>query len=471
MLQRSKKLACRVFAFILCLTVPLLPPVAFSGCGEPENQSLTVFCYNQDTLKLATSAIGRFEYSHPDLKVEFVEIPRFDTYIPQTDSEEKRDARAKALAKYKEELPAIYDQVRSELIAGKGPDLIIFGTDEISGERFFPDVYKSMASGVFTDLAPLIAADENYEPEHLNQTVIAAGKLGERQYVMPLFYHFETLTASSQTLAAEGFDAAKRNTCTDFYSEAARYAAAKGARARKVFATPGEGMHFPELLHTNPIDYANQTAKLDTPSFQQLQEAYRELYENDLRTPTAAGTSAIERLGEQGDSLFVKGETLKLDMIECARLLAAGSDPVFFPMRDDEGKIAAQVTVAAGINDASRNKQNAYNFLKELLGRSVQNDDSLQPDFPVRDSLYSAYDKIYWMQIAIADNIQSKYGELPDEFYEEVKSWMDEIGPVSFETDLPEKLYSYFEPYYKGSKPYEDCLKDAEAKLRIYVAE
>ena len=61
---------------------------------------------------------------------------------------------------------------------------------------------------------------------------------------------------------------------------------------------------------------------------------------------------------------------------------------------------------------------------------------------------------------------------LSDEMYDQLLQWINEIEFASCLTSaVNRELYRYFTPYYKGEKTYEQCLTEAEAKLKIYMSE
>ena len=153
-----------------------------------------------------------------------------------------------------------------------------------------------------------------------------------------------------------------------------------------------------------------------------------------------------------------------------------------------EGLIPVEITLAAGINDASHNKQNAYDFLHDLLSSTFQGDDIL-PQIPIWHGDYYMKDFISSYQLSIGykgvasmagydpyGGILSKEalklsGRIPDSIFTDMGQWLSQIGTSYFASDLSDRLFGYFEPYYKGEKTYEECLKKAKYELEIYITE
>ena len=78
-------------------------------------------------------------------------------------------------------------------MSGKGKDIYLL-TDQAtqgssgSGEVFLPDINKTLYSGVWADLTDYISQDEVFRD--CFQPVMAAGKAGGKQYVLPLTFDF-----------------------------------------------------------------------------------------------------------------------------------------------------------------------------------------------------------------------------------------------------------------------------------------
>src|SRR5699024_2861839 len=91
------------------------------------------------------------------------------------------------------EKEAVCKKLRTELMSGKGKDIYLL-TDQAtqgssgSGEVFLPDVNKTLYSGVWADLTDYISQDEVFRDCY--QPVMAAGKAGGKQYVLPLTFDF-----------------------------------------------------------------------------------------------------------------------------------------------------------------------------------------------------------------------------------------------------------------------------------------
>ncbi len=159
-----KKIICLMLCAVFCLSV-------FSACERAEEGPVTV------TVAIETDGLMSFKYLETkaeemyDIEVEFVTIP-----------DELDKTREYAI-----------QQMRTELMAGKGPDVFFLpaGSETVGVEPLFVDVEESMGSGLFLPLDELIAESELLHMENHFEVIMNAGKYGGEQLVLPLMYEHE----------------------------------------------------------------------------------------------------------------------------------------------------------------------------------------------------------------------------------------------------------------------------------------
>jgi len=77
-----------------------------------------------------------------------------------------------------------YDQdeyelrLRGELAAGRSPDIIYGKPNDL------PDIYKTMMTKIFEDLAPYLANDEDLELSVFQNGVLSGGQMDGKQYIL-----------------------------------------------------------------------------------------------------------------------------------------------------------------------------------------------------------------------------------------------------------------------------------------------
>jgi hypothetical protein len=243
---------------------------------------------------------------------------------------------------------------------------------------FFEDAEEAVRSGVFCDLLPLFKEAGISEDDFL-RPVLDAGKVGGRQYVVPLCYEVLAVLTNDTTRAALG-DAA-------FEDTAAMLRAVRG-----LTQTPGTGAQsatgfyaginrFAYLMNpfclAGPAEDDERYAALDTPLARDILETGK------LAQDRLGGPDAL-RAGQSGLTLaawedYARSERyLQLcrslaGLVEEASLTAyAGVTPRLDAVPSADGGVTAVVTAFAGIRAGSANMLNAVSFIKLLLSDEVQ---------------------------------------------------------------------------------------------------
>ena len=174
---------------LLCgLIFVLVSCSAQISAPESETDALWVCTnigFSQETI------IAVFKDQYPDTALKFTDLsPGPTSHI----SAEEQKSRLLSL--------------RTEIMAGKGPDLFLWNTlDVTTEESLFPDLQKSMRAGIFLDLAPLLEARDDWNPDDYQQAVLRAGMVEDSLYLYPLYYKPPTILLTAETAARLPADA------------------------------------------------------------------------------------------------------------------------------------------------------------------------------------------------------------------------------------------------------------------------
>ena len=74
--------------------------------------------------------------------------------------------------------------LRVQIIAGDGPDVILMPRNA----ELISDPYQSMQNGLFMDISEYYDADTSFRKEDLNETIMEAGVLNGKRYILPFYY-------------------------------------------------------------------------------------------------------------------------------------------------------------------------------------------------------------------------------------------------------------------------------------------
>ena len=194
-----RKLAASfIFLFLMCLLL--------CGCGakEPEGEVLWVVteASNSDGMNLQAEIIAqRMEEKYDNLTVQLDILP--------TDAKDRE---------------VLLKQLRTQIMAGKGPDVYLLptgsvlttdfltqaktirGTMRIPVEPLFLDVVQIMRDGYFLDIQSYYENDQALNTGAFKKEIMDAGVLDGSRYVLPLRFDIPVVLANMDLLESAGLN-------------------------------------------------------------------------------------------------------------------------------------------------------------------------------------------------------------------------------------------------------------------------
>lgn len=330
-MSRSRSL----LALLLCAA--LLCSCAAAQQQSSSAQSSTVLHVFTD-LSLDSHALrSAFRRLHPDVELTITQLPAI-TADPR--SAERQEAAIQ--------------EIRTQVMAGKGPDVFLLSTWYVGGiESLFPDLQKAMRSGAFLDLAPLLEQRADWSPEDFPAPLFKAGTVDGALYLHPLSYTPSTFllteeTASSLPEDAPIFDLSR---CGEWLP----WAESQGKQLNASFTLTDRDSYW-SAMEAPLLDYRQGKALLDNPLLWQLEEislaqARQPLLDRAFRTGQALG--------------FQNGLT---NQISAAKQLALdGVGTQFRAVRSETGGVNAMVGTVAAVRRGTAQPQAALDFISMLL--------------------------------------------------------------------------------------------------------
>ena len=308
------------------------------------------------------SVINEFNRTHDSVKIE-------KQVLPWDKTSSKREIQLQNL--------------QTELMAGKGPDIFLLPSGVTEGENqtrlesVFPDVQMAMKNLFFADLSDYYDADEDLKTEELQQDVMNAGVLGGARYVLPLGWDMPVVAVNLDKIEEFGF------TQEDFslpFPEFLR--ACDNSSPRGVVA--GMYSEYTALCFPQLFDYEKETVAVpqellsDTvDSFSSLFEHYKG-FDNNTVTVGLTAKSLDSYLSQDGAPFHLSAnlpfyvDTLHQTLDLMAMAKCEDEPVVFYPLRSGDGSTVAEVTFYGAVNANCEHPQEAYEFLRMLLMPEVQ---------------------------------------------------------------------------------------------------
>lgn len=311
------------------------------------------------------NTINYYKSAHQNVDVELEILPG---------TEEARNARLQAL--------------RTEIMAGKGPDLFLLPAGRLSGEEgwempaLFQNVEQAMQNGHFADLSAFYDADTELKTDELQRSIMDAGVVDGKRFILPLGFDCSLFVGNGGKLDALDFDLteAASNDLFFMYDAVLEH----GDPSLAFGAWIGSGVlpnHFSHLF-----DFASERVNLSEDellrylNYQQKLTAQRINFQpNDNIGEVFSYCRALQDGDEEVK--FIYGEECnfpmngtRLSIIPDALGLAKYEkvDLVKEQARTTSGETLAKVTYWGAVNAASEVQAQAYELLRLFLMPEVQ---------------------------------------------------------------------------------------------------
>ncbi len=377
----------RKIALFLFLAIVL----GLTGCGKPEEEPWVLWVVTEksaegDMNEQVGQVIEAFEADHPGLHVQLDILPQ--------------DAMERELT---------LKRLRTRIMAGKGPDVFLLPscsartfsrlawdfsekrTLNNAVEPLFLDPVQSMRNGVFLDISGYYDRDAALGKEALQQTVMDAGILDGRRYILPLRYDFPALYVDVEKVRALGIDpSALDGSAMDLMDTALTLGDPLFASgAEPGFCRTGSGF----ALLPPVLNYDAGRVTLEESALADFLEKYQALEvlaageHSTRRDPSIAGyLGGVKIIGDyvpgqdfevEAASAFGRDVPITVGMMSSAPCAAAigqveKREVRMLPLRASDGSLAATVTYYGAVGAGCGHPEEAYDFLRRFLLEEYQ---------------------------------------------------------------------------------------------------
>jgi ABC-type glycerol-3-phosphate transport system substrate-binding protein len=337
-----------------------------------------------------------------------------------------------------------------------------------------------MDADVFCDLNDFTRSDPDFNLDDYNKAVLDSGVYKGKRYIMPLDYQSNILVTTKEAMAQAGMNAANLQSFDGLAGEIKKYLETH-ASAKLVYnyTRRSYAMLFP-WCGLKLIDYENKKANVDGDDFKKAMEAYKDIYKQDQEAePRYINDTDLDAVVKgliSGEYLFYKPYAMNFFAYNYSPLSVAAQSPIYFPALSTEGKKVGSVRNSAAILKSSRNKKNAYAFLKILLSEDIQDADPVEMPISFNPVLNNAMEKRIKSFGEYRDAYEGKATSVSEEILREYGSMQTDVDECQLYTGIPEVLLkeiftNYMLPYFKNEDSYENCLNKTRNFLELYLSE
>ncbi|MBR4895111.1 MAG: carbohydrate ABC transporter substrate-binding protein, partial [Clostridia bacterium] len=261
-------------------------------------------------------------------------------------------------------------QIRAEIPAGKGPDLLYASGSD------FSDIYKTMSTGVFEDLNPYIANDPDFNLDDCIEGIMEEGLYGGARYILPVSHRSQPLLTTEEALAEIGCTVDDIRTFSGFLDTANRYKEKYPENNAIVnYARAGYDassiLMFFQCSGFRFIDYDAGEIVLNEERFREMIDYCKSLHGGK---PDQKETKYDEEIKLKNRvCLFLEGPGSPLTIEQTWRKIQVFHEtPVMFTVPDISDGQTTMIQTFGAIPKGSPNKLNAWRFLKILLSEEIQ---------------------------------------------------------------------------------------------------
>jgi len=423
--------------------------ILLTGCGkkpdsEAEEKTLTLAVFENELLLRESGLlqwVDLYNETHMDVNIEIVNY--LDNY---SDSEEA------------------LNQIKIEINAGKGPDMINFG------RQYSP---LDASSGMLTDLYPIMKNDESFYEPDFYYNVLEAFAVNDSLYVLVPGYTIDSYATINDKLA--GLERMNVRQLVDTYH----------LLDDKSILFPGETKKavFGMICYgsmENYIDWDEGTCKFNGDSFK---EVLRFANEFPLNLNITEDYSAKEIFTEGRALLYPVSIDGVYEITGVRELYGETPTYIGYPVDSGCGSMAGIAGIAIGISSTSKNKEASWDFLRSLLDSEFQ--DNIKNGLPLRISsleqkLENAMNPEYDVngEMLAKESVRFE-GEDPINIYqissEDAETLRSIIRKIEYNATVDYNLYNILleetDYLFNDDRNIDDVADIIQNRARIYISE
>ncbi len=366
----------------------------------------------------------------------------------------------------------------TSLAVGEGPDIIRIEPRQ----GLISAVYKSANSGIFYDLNKLIDKDENFKLSDYSQKVMDSGIIDGKRVFMPLGYNYRVFFAKEEAFKQNGFiTEGSKWTLGNLADEAYRYRQ-QNKDSGKYFMV-SQNFSLSDVVKISGLSFIDQEkkkAKLNSQEFIDLLNIYKKL------SPAIITTGGIYmRVSSNEYSIsmscpeFDNGTALVMDNKLSAEMWfrdTVNENASLFPQYTNDKSLLVEPVIAYAINSNSTHKEEAYEFLKQLLSEEYQTISGTNRNFPYLPVNNNAYINNVSSYISNLSNTQTDNDVYDREKRKaQVKAQLKEIESISRCDTVDAQIYdiidSEAQSFINGKRTAEQTAEIIQNKVMLYLNE
>jgi len=359
------------------------------------------------------------------------------------------------------------ERVNAELMASEGTDIIF-------PQFMLMNVQKTMENEIFMDLQPYFDNDEDFAEDDYLIKAFESGKYNGKLYIAPISFTFPAYTSSEQKLNELGFEWSSAQDTASFINQISQLTSkAQENKSFKQMLNSKNRRH--RLIAQSGIefiDYKEKQVCNDEASIKALFESLKNYFPIDYNPD---GIIRGDNIGYKHllDNEYYFDDSISADdHVAVASVLKTNGGYVIEALRGMDGLIHAQIQNSAAVRANSKNKMNAYNFIKLLLSEDIQSTYRLV-GMPVHKKALglTAYrgQITYTTGRNLGDFITTQLEK--EEIEDLIVLFCSADKYHHYDITIEEIISETMLPYFQDKQDYDTCFSELKSKLNLYLYE
>ncbi|MEA4963731.1 ABC transporter substrate-binding protein, partial [Lutispora sp.] len=348
-------------------------------------------------------------------------------------------------------------QLNTELLAGKGPDVLC---------GYYP-AREYIDKGILTDLLKIIDADKGFSIKDYDTVVIESSKHNNALNIIPISYSLRCYIGNKKLLADKRIDVNLNWTWKDFYKAV--------TTDKRCYAIPqfehDENYGLEDLIKDDAdyyIDWKKKIARFDPKEFLAALKLLKSIKIKFMHPEADASRRDADNLSKLEEAVLFYpmyiGRYLDLNFFS-----RYSNGKIVLPSPKGEYSDAKTFkSFNASINDGSKNKEEAWKFVKYLLSEEIQFYIS-ENDFVINKKADERRISEYLAKMKETNRLEESNAYV--ENLNIIRSNLNNNSSFVPQDELFNTIWEEIKVYLSGSRSAEETAKTIQNKVELYLNE
>ncbi|WP_193726632.1 ABC transporter substrate-binding protein [Paenibacillus guangzhouensis] len=393
----------------------------------------------------------KFEAAHPDIDIQ---LKKYGT------PEKKNDGGGMQVAPEmtQEEYDRLIQQINTEVLSGKGPDVI-----DTTGLSL--GVYAN--KGAIEDLHERMKKDSSFKPSDYYEGIWQASEINGGLYALPTSFFIENMMVDTRKLQQAGvkLDDTKW-TWKDFFDIAIKVKASSNDEVYALGSNSPKGdllFSIVESEYDRYVQHDQKTANFDSDEFRQRMQQVKDLYDQGFIT---------QDIGDK-DKLIFSQNTMSNSGLLAVMTYLPGWKSILPPT--EAGGAAGPSFKAYGgfaINAKSGVKDEAWAFMKFLLSPEMQQSSEFIGIPMLKELVKAQFEESKKLAANKDAFIQIDDADAFNQHVDGMLSLLDQPGkPFAMDPKIQSMMREEFDTFMVGQKSAEEVSKLIQSRVTTYLNE